>query len=991
MPQTLSFLFTDIEGSTPLWDRQPAAMRHATIRHNALLREAIGAHGGSAFRIVGDAFCVAFPEATAAVSAAIAAQRALRGERWNDAPIHVRMGLHSGAVEPTDDEIFRGPSLARAARVMTAAHGDQILATASIVALLEGWLPPGSALLDLGDHTLRGFVRPERIYQFVVPGLRADFPPIHTAEAQRSNLPQTLTSFVGRAQAVSEIADTARRARMVTLIGSGGTGKTRLALKAAKVLLGTFQDGVWLVELGPLADAGLVAQAIAGVLGARAEGDVPTLSVVEAALRGKRLVLVLDNCEHVVDEVAAIASKLLQGLPDLHLIATSREALGVAGEVVYRVSSMTIPRTEPGTTGVMASEAGALFLERARAVAPGFALTDRNAEAVARVCRRLDGIPLAIELAAARLAALSIDELARRVDDRFRLLTGGLRTALPRHRTLRALVDWSYDLLSPDERVVLAALAVFAGGFSLASAEQVCRTDVLRDTCIVDAIAHLVSKSLVVVDQSQESETRYRLLETIRQYAAEKLAESGQADAVRQRHLVHFVDFAERAADGLGGPLALEWLDRLECDHDNLRAALDWSAESAPATQAKLAGTLVEFWEIRGYFVEGWERLERAITAHTTHDDARLAALLGAGRLAFRLDYTQRCREIFDDAIALARELGNASLEADVIYFNVASLALAGDAIEPLASRVSAIAQSTGDARCRARALILLGQAALFRGDTIDARMSFSHAAALFDDIGCVLQAPLALFLAGGCAFEQLDFAASRRFLEDALIRQRRLGYVHDVAQTLRSLAKVGLNEHRLDEASALCTESLRIFESLHDRNCAANSAMAHAMVLYAQGDLAAALARVGPAVVTLREIRSSSLLVSALGLNARVHMALGDERTARQVLSEGLAVQRGTYDDRRLPSLLESVARLAPDAAAAPVLLGCAAVLRESLNTTVFPTERADFETAYSDVRARHPETDFDCAYAAGKALSRDAGIDTALSLLKAQVAEEQ
>src|SRR5258706_3969219 len=365
-PQTLTFLFTDIEGSTPLWDMQPAAMRAATQRHNALLREAIIGHGGNTFRVVGDAFCVAFSDAASAIGAAIDAQHALRAEDWREAPIHVRMGLHSGSVELADEEIFRGPSLARAARVMSAAHGDQILATAATVALLDRKVPAGAALRDLGDHTLRGFARPERLYELVAPGLRAEFPPIRTQEALRTNLPPALTTFVGREQALTQVREAASTSRLVTLIGSGGTGKTRLAIEAASALTATFEDGVWLVELAPLADAALVSSAIAGALGARAEGDVPPLTLIEAVLRGKRALLLLDNCEHVIDEAAKISQALLRALPELHLIATSREALGVEGERLYRVPSLTMPGAEEvrSAANVLATEITPRIVER---------------------------------------------------------------------------------------------------------------------------------------------------------------------------------------------------------------------------------------------------------------------------------------------------------------------------------------------------------------------------------------------------------------------------------------------------------------------------------------------------------------------------------------------------------------------------------------------------------------------------------------------------
>ncbi len=647
-PHTLTFLFTDIEGSTPLWDTRPEAMSVATDRHNALLREAILAHGGHAFRVVGDAFCVAFADATSAVLAAIDAQRALCAENWGDTPIRVRMGLHSGAVEDAEDEIFRGPTLARAARVMSAAHGGQILVTAATVALLDRTPPAGSALRDLGDHTLRGFARLERLSQLVMPGLRSEFPPIRTQEALRSNLPPALTTFVGRTQALAHVREEVRRSRMVTLIGAGGTGKTRLALEAAGGLLVPFPDGVWLIELAALADPALIPNAIAGALGARAEGDTSPMTLVEASLRGKRALLLLDNCEHVVDEAAKVAQTLLRSLPDLHLLASSREALGVEGETVYRVPSLTMPESDaaPTTTDITSSEAGALFLERAIAVTPAFALSDKNAAAIAQICRRLDGIPLAIELAAARLTALSVEELARRIDDRFRLLTGGRRTALPRQRTLRALIDWSYDLMSAAERNMLNMLAVFAGGFTLDAAERVCAADASSRADVLDAIEHLVAKSLLIAEQQHETETRYRLLETIRQYASEKLVEAGEADATRRNHFAYFLQLAERATVELQGPLALEWLDRLETEHDNFRAALDWCADADATAYARLTGTLRKFWDMRGHFGEGWSRLERALPLHAARDEIRLAALLGAGALAYRLDKRQRSEEI---------------------------------------------------------------------------------------------------------------------------------------------------------------------------------------------------------------------------------------------------------------------------------------------------------------------------------------------------------
>jgi len=987
-PQTLTFLFTDIEGSTPLWDASPERMSVATDEHNRILRDVILARGGNAFRVVGDSFCVAFPDAASAVVAASEAQRALSAHTWGDAPLRVRMGLHSGTVEQAVDEIFRGPTLARAARVMSAAHGGQILLTAATVALLDRAAPPGCTLRDLGDHTLRGFARAERLYQLVLDGLRSEFPPVATQEAMRTNLPASLTTFVGRADAVAQVQADARRSRMTTLIGSGGTGKTRLAIEAAQDLVATFPDGVWLVELAPIADSSLVADAIAAVLGARAEGNTPSLTVVQGTLRDKRALLVLDNCEHVVDECARVAHTLLRALPQLHLLATSREALGIEGETIFRVPSLAMPHSpgEASAAEVAASESGQLFVDRARSVDPGFVLTERNAGAVAEVCRRLDGIPLAIELAAGRLTALSVEDLARRLGDRFRLLTGGRRTALPRQRTLRALVDWSYELLARDERAVLEQLAVFSGGFSLDAAERVCAVDPPGAAPVLDAVEHLVEKSLVIADAQRETETRFRLLETIRQYASEKLVEGGEADRARRRHFDCFLDLAQRADAALQGPLALEWLDRLEADHDNLRAALDWSFDAAPRDHARLAGALRRFWDAHGHFLEGWTRLGGALERHAERDAARLALLLGAGTIAYRLDYTQRSDDLLQQAIELAAALGDRRSEAEALVMQALDRSwLGADAIEPLALRGHAIAEAVGDRAVEASAALILGRVARFRGRQGEARAAFLHGANLFAEAQCVLNVPLALQGAGECALEQLDLAAARDLLERSLAQHRRFGNVHDAGNALALLAHLALNEGRLQEARAHCEESVGIFRALHDPNCGAHAADVQARVLCAAGEPGAALASAESAATTFRTLGFPHSLAHALRTMARAHTALGDDDAALRALFDGLAELQRASRDFALPPLLEAIAGLHPDTPVAPALLGSAATLRERLNVPLYVYERAERDARYAAVRERHPASAFEEAFAAGRALARDDAIARALALRRA------
>ena len=982
--RTLTFLFTAIEDSAA-HDAAPSAA--ATARHDAaaaIVRDAIARHAGQALRIVDGAFCVAFADARAAVDAAVDAQRALCAPEH--AAIAARIGLHSGTVEDGEDEAISGPTLARAARVVAAAQGGQILVTAATVALLGRAAPAGTEWRDLGDHTLRGFARPERLYQLSVAGLRSAFAPIRTQDAQRTNLPPALTMFIGRQQALEQIREQLRRSRIVTLVGAGGTGKTRLSLEVAGQLVADFPDGVWLVELAQLTDAALVPGAIAAALGARAEGDTPPMALIESTLRGQRVLLLLDNCEHVIDEAARAAQTLLRSLPRLQLLATSRQALGIEGETLYRVPSLSMPERADSATpaDVIASEAAQLFVDRATAVQPGFALNARNAAAIAQVCRRLDGIPLAIELAAARLTALSVEEIARRIDDRFRLLTGGLRTALPRQRTLRALVDWSYDLLAPGERSVLDALAVFAGGFSLEGAESVAADGPDSASGVLDAIDHLVAKSLLIAETQDGSGTRYRLLETIRQYASEKLAEGGRAEAVRRRHFECFANLASAGAMALAGPTALEWLDRLEAEHDNLRAALDWSGNADPANYARLSGALRYFWDTRGHYTEGWNRLGRALTLHTKRDQVRLDALIGAGLCAYKLAHTQRSDDILSEAVTLAQELGNVGGEAAATLWLAADRmhSQGPDGFEPLLLRGLPLARAAGDRRFELLTLMELGRAALDRGQHAKARTLFLESAQVGVDAGCVIDTPSAIHHAGQCALEQLDFASARRLLDDALVQHRRIGNHHDAAVTLGLLAQLALNEDRLDEARALSGESLRTFRSLHDPKCGAREAVVHATVLIAMGDGAAALPHAQSAAQTYRELGFPLYRARALCTVGCIHATLGDGDAARRALFDGLGEQQRATRDTGLPDLLEMIAVTHAVDPAAPQLLGAAAALRERSNIALLPSDRTRRERRHADVHARHPEAAFDRAFTLGRALTRDDAIQAALAL---------
>lgn len=473
---TLTFLFTDIEGSTKLWEADPEGMSTVLARHDALMRAAIEASNGAVFKTIGDAFCAAFATAPEALSAVLNAQLAIVEEPWpSEIPLRVRMSLHTGAVEQRDGDYF-GPPLNRTARLLSTGHGGQVLLSQTTYELVRDSLPPDVSLRDLGSHRLKDLARPEQVYQLVHPKLPSTFSPIRSLSSYSNNLPQQLTSFIGREREIADLEELLSKTRLLTLTGSGGSGKSRLSLQVAADSLDDFPDGAWFVELASLSDPGLIPQTIASVLGLKEQSDRPMVQTITQSLKDKRLLLILDNCEHLLDTTAEIAEALIRQCLGVKILASSREALSIAGEQAYRVPSLSLPDPKQQQTPESLSqyESVRLFIDRALLSRADFQVTNRSAPALASICTRLDGIPLAIELAAARVRSLSLEEIDDRLGQRFRLLTGGSRTALPRQQTLRSLIDWSYDLLSDQEKLLLQRLSVFSGGWTLESAEAVC-------------------------------------------------------------------------------------------------------------------------------------------------------------------------------------------------------------------------------------------------------------------------------------------------------------------------------------------------------------------------------------------------------------------------------------------------------------------------------------------------------------------------------------
>jgi len=596
---TVTFLFTDIEGSTKVAREHRDTWEAVRARHHAILHSAMEMHAGHVFQIVGDGFCVAFHTAGDALDAAVEAQRRLQAAKWGETPITVRMGINTGTAQAGSNADGSGgytgySALVRTQRVMSTAHGEQILLSVTSADLLLGELPSGVTLRDMKEHRLKGLLNPEHLWQVVAPDLPQDFPALQTLNSIPNNLPIQLTSFIGREKELAEIQNLVEHNRLVTLTGSGGVGKTRHSLQVGAEVLDAFADGVWLVEFGSVSDPGLVSHAAATALGVREDKGRPLMAALQDHLEAKTMLLLLDDCEHLLDACAQLVDPLLHSCPNLKILVSSREALGIAGEVTFHVSSLSLPDPDhlPSLKSLSQYDSVRLFIERAVATKSDFLVSKDNAPAVAQVCARLDGIPLAIELAAARIRGLSAEQISKRLDDRFRLLTGGSRTALPRHQTLLAMIEWSYDLLSDAERALLRRLAVFIGEWTLEATEAVCAD---RETMaqlhtgqaigtaeVMDLLLRLVDKSLIS-PREQSGQARYRMLETIRQFAHDKLSASGEEGLLRARHLEFFLRFSEQAESSLRSAEQLIRLHQLGAEYENLRAALEWARDNDSA------------------------------------------------------------------------------------------------------------------------------------------------------------------------------------------------------------------------------------------------------------------------------------------------------------------------------------------------------------------------------------------------------------------------
>ena len=816
----MTFLFTDVESSTKMWERNPSVMQKALSRHDEILRSAIEANGGYVFKTVGDAFCAAFPAAPDALDAALVAQRALSDEPWNEGlAIKAKMALHTGTVEERDGDYF-GPPVNRVARLLSIANGGQVLLSTSTQELARDELPSESGLRDLGEHRLKDLFRPERIFQLGAPGLPSEFPPLRTLESRPNNLPMQPTPLVGRERETAEVADRVRieEARLLTLTGPGGTGKTRLALQAAADLLEKFEDGVFFVALATITDPALVASAIAGPLGVKESGDQPLEEGLEAYLRDRNLLLVLDNFEQVL-EGAPLVGELLEACPKLKVLATSRIPLRLYGEKEYPVPPLALPDPTvlPPLEVLTQYEAVRLFVDRARAVKADFEITNESAPAVAEICARLDGLPLAIELAAARVRLLPPQKMLQRLGNRMKLLKGGARDLPTRQQTLRGAIDWSHELLEDEDKTLFRRMAVFAGGRTLEAMEEICDPEGNLD--VLEGVESLLEKSLIRQEEGPGGEPRFVMLETMHEYGREKLQQSGEAETIKRAHAEYFLELAEEAEPELVGPEEAAWLDRLEAEHDNLRGALSWSLGGGDGVLGlRLAGALGRFWRVRGHFSErrGW--LEEALAGcGEAPADARARALVVSGTLAVDQGDFERAKASSQEALALYRGLGHRR-GAAYSLFNIAWAELMqgnDEQAAPLVDQTLTMARESGYDWVISCALNALASIAGDRGDYERAEASYEEALASARKLGSRQMAAIVLGNMGCLQAVRGDYERAEALLEEVLAGSRELKDIYGVAMVLLNLGLVVTRRGDHERARRLLKESLLLSRQL--------------------------------------------------------------------------------------------------------------------------------------------------------------------------------
>lgn len=821
---SVTFLFTDIEGSTKLSQEFPGTLPAALEVHNKILRDAIETNNGFVFKNTGDGFCAAFEDAFAAVKAAVDAQSGLANEKWSDAVIKARMGIDSGNAEWNGKNYIGYKSLSRAEKVMSTAYGEQIIISGDSYELVKKNFESSDKKIfnkagneitftDLGERRLKDENNTVKLFQIATSGLKEDFPLLKTLDARPNNLPVQLTSFIGKEKEVKIIKKLIAENRLVTLFGPGGTGKTRLSLQVAYGLIDHFTNGVWLIELAPISDPDLIAQTIANSLKINDQSDQNTIETLNNYLKDKELLLIIDNCEHLVTACAAFTEKLLQNSKNLKIIATSREAFRSKGEHTYYVTSLSHPELNEvvSLNELSQFEAVKLFISRALEVNPGFSINNENAPALAQICYQLGGIPFAIELAAARTKVLPVEKICEKLVDRFKLLTGGRRTDLPGHQTLKAMIDWSYDLLSEKEKILLQRISVFSGGWTLEAAEKICEDDEIEDLEILDLNSHLLDKSLISAKESS-GEIRFFMLESIKEYAREKL---GEKNEVFKRHFDFFKELSVYETFRSKGVTQLQWIKLIDNEIDNLRAAIKWATLNYPDEACNIISSSGEYYKIKGYYLEGHQNCIKLINSSLPiTDKSKVKLFYTAGLMTESLGNETDAESYGKEGLTIARKYNN-KLEI------VMCLNLLGVSTNKNLARREEAMKYFQEALTLAREIdakgeigsILLNMSPILNNKENQVMNNKKEALKIFKELGDTRNVSLILASIGVYEFKQENLESALVYTEESLDIANLIGDKFLISVNLVNLGCINLGLKQYDKAAELLEQSIVIIK----------------------------------------------------------------------------------------------------------------------------------------------------------------------------------
>ena len=910
---TVTLLLGDVEGSTELWEAHRDAMFVAMGRLDELVGGTVARHRGA--RPIeqgeGDSFVAGFARASDAVACATELQVAIAGEPWPEGiDLRVRMALHAGEVREREDGRYVGPAFNRCARIRDLAHGGQSLLSRAVHDLGADSPPADVSFLDLGEHRLRDLARPERVYQIAHPDLSTNFPPLRSLTSVPNNLPVTLTTFVGRESDAADVKRLIEGARMLTVTGAGGCGKTRLVLEVAADLVDRFPEGLWWIDLASVADPALLASTVASCLGvSQVQGEAPIDTLV-AQLGERRMLLVLDNCEHLVSACAELATRLLTKCPDVSVLATSREPLGIDGESTLRIPSLGVPEAAAREVEEVRCESVELFVDRARSARPNFRLTDENAEPIAQIVRRLDGIPLAIELAAARIRFLSPGQIAAGLSDRFHVLIGGARTALPRQRTLEASVDWSYQLLDERERALLCRLSVFSGSLDLDAAEAVCAGGAIEQYDVLGILSSLAEKSLVQVEEP-DREARYRLLETIRVYARQRLSDTEQAGEVRTKHLAHYLAVAERGETGLQSAAIVTWTRRLQVDLDNLRAAMDHALATGQGDKhLRLTSALLRFWIVRGLYSEVRSSMEAALGAAGSDSPVRARALAAAALVSVMAGHHTAAVALAKESVALARETQDQpTLARGLLHLGWSEFLLGEGGLDHV-EEGARLAELTGDDDLNETALIYRGMLTGFGVDVASARPHLEAALGRAERRGDVERVGISTHFAGFLEMMAGRFREAYSLFGRSLEASEILGNSTFTTFALSDLAWLAVYQGEYARAEALIDQARREASKVGGMT-AAMPEVAHGWVSWAMEDLEAAMSVRSRTLDFVRDAGMQFYVATALWSLGGTFLALGDLPGARAWIEESESLARRARYRLFLVPILQQRARL--------------------------------------------------------------------------------